>query len=105
VSHPALADIVTGEASTCEHCGERIYAVVDPYSGTVDWGTSFGHSRTPEDFGCADGTVGEWEGEDGEDAARRYVDCHRDEEVVASRPARSERSGVFVLGDPTRIIG
>lgn len=28
-----------------------------------------------------------WSGRDGEDAARRYVDCHRDAVVVAYREA------------------
>lgn len=44
----------------------------------------------------ADGTVVEWDGDDGEHAARRYVDVHRDAVVVASRPA--DRHGIFVLG-------
>lgn len=51
---------------------------------------------------CADGTVAEWDGVDGEDAARRYVDCHRDKTVIATRP---KPELVSVLGDPTRIIG
>jgi hypothetical protein len=39
----------------------------------------------------ADGRVVEWPGEDGEDAARRYVDGHRDAVVVAVRPSRRPR--------------
>lgn len=47
------------------------------------------------------GKVVEWDGKDGEDAARRYVDCHREAAVVASRPA--DRHGIFVLGRGARI--
>lgn len=42
----------------------------------------------------ADGRVVTWQGRDGEDAARRYVDCHREAEVVASRNA--DRHGLHV---------
>lgn len=48
------------------------------------------------------GAVIEWDGADGEDAARRYVDAHRDAAVVASRPA--DRHGISVLGRGARII-
>ena len=44
----------------------------------------------------------EWTGIDGEDAARRYIDCHRDATVHATRPANQH--GLFVLGHGT-IIG
>jgi hypothetical protein len=44
----------------------------------------------------ADGKRVVWSGRDGEDAARRYVDCHRDAAVVATRSY--PRHGVFVLG-------
>ena len=47
------------------------------------------------------GTVVEWEGSDGENAARRYVDMHRDMEAFAWRDA--DRHGVFP-GMPARII-
>lgn len=42
------------------------------------------------------GKVVEWDGTDEENAARRYVDCHRDAAVVATRPA--PEYGVSVLG-------
>jgi len=45
--------------------------------------------------------VVEWEGSDGENAARRYVDMHRDMEAFAWRDA--DRHGVFP-GMPARII-
>lgn len=48
----------------------------------------------------ADGRVVEWDGVDGETAARRYVDTHRTATVVASRPA--DRHGLFVLGRHAR---
>jgi hypothetical protein len=48
-----------------------------------------------------------WEGTDGEDAARRFVDAQRvagrDVSVAAWRDY--PRHGVFVLGDTRRIIG
>ena len=51
-----MNDIITGERSTCVHCRERIGAVIDPYSGSVDWGTltgnGYGMGDRPEDFGC-----------------------------------------------------
>jgi hypothetical protein len=43
-----------------------------------------------------------WTGRGGEDAARRYVDCHREHTVIATR--LGERHGLFVLGGGT-IIG
>lgn len=49
----------------------------------------------------ADGKTVQWPGEDGEDAARRYVDCHRGVTIVASKPIRH---GLFVLGGGT-ILG
>jgi hypothetical protein len=48
-----LDDIITGETSTCIHCGEPIAAVVDPTSGCVDWGSSIFTAGKPEDFGCS----------------------------------------------------
>lgn len=52
----------------------------------------------------ADGAqrVVDWHGKTGEDAARRYVDCHREATVVAWREA--DRHGVFPYGGE-RIIG
>ena len=44
-------DIVTGETATCVHCDQTIYAVIDPYSGVVDWGSGM-FEDAPEDFGC-----------------------------------------------------
>jgi hypothetical protein len=38
-----------------------------------------------------------WSGKDGEDAARRYVDCHRDASVIAWREIAH---GLFI-GAPT----
>ena len=49
----------------------------------------------------ATGKVVEWAGEGGEDAARRYVDCHRDAVVVAWR---EPRFGLFVYNPSYRII-
>lgn len=49
----------------------------------------------------ANGKVVVWEGRDGEDAARRYVDCHRDQSVVATR---SPRFGLVIGFDPNRLI-
>lgn len=43
-----------------------------------------------------------WEGADGKEAAERYVDCHREAEVIAWRDY--PRHGVFVLGRGARII-
>lgn len=51
----------------------------------------------------ADGKVVQWDGHDGENAAHRYVDAHRDASVVAWREA--DRHGLSVLGDTRRIIG
>lgn len=42
------------------------------------------------------GRVVQWTGSTAEDAARRYVDAHREAAVVATRPA--DRHGLFVLG-------
>jgi hypothetical protein len=44
----------------------------------------------------ASGAVATWDGTSGENAAVRYVDCHRDETVVAWR---EPRYGLFV-GSP-----
>lgn len=38
------------------------------------------------DLKLASGKVVEWDGTDEINAAERYVDCHRDESVVATRP-------------------
>lgn len=46
------ADIVTGERATCVQCRQRIGAVIDPYSGVVDWGSFFPGDSAPADFGC-----------------------------------------------------
>jgi hypothetical protein len=56
------------------------------------------------DLRLADGDVVQWPGTDGENAARRYVDCHRDAAVVAWRNP-SAAGTVTVLGDTRRIIG
>jgi len=37
-----------------------------------------------------------WEGKTAEIAARRFVDCHPNQTVMATR--RSQREGVFMLG-------
>jgi hypothetical protein len=50
----------------------------------------------------ANGKNVEWSGSDGEDAARRYVDCHRDDAVVAHRPARGP---LITVLDRARIEG
>lgn len=44
-----------------------------------------------------------WPGSSGEEAARRYVDAHRDAVVIAYREAH--RYGVSVLGDARQVIG
>lgn len=51
----------------------------------------------------ADGRVVEWSGTDELNAAERYVDCHREAVVVATRPG--DRHGIFALGRGSRIIG
>ena len=51
----------------------------------------------------SDGRTVTWPGRTGEDAARRYVDCHRGTVVVASR--RPDSSGVSVLGAAGQITG
>lgn len=48
------------------------------------------------DLKLSDGTVVQWRGSTGVDAAERYVDCHRDAEVIASRPASAH--GTIVVG-------
>ncbi len=50
-----------------------------------------------------DGKTAEWPGENGEDAARRYVDTFRKATVVATRLANSEVYGVWPLGGSTII--
>ena len=50
----------------------------------------------------ADGKTVVWQGETGEDAARRYVDTNRDAAVVAVRSW--PRHGVFVV-DVRRVVG
>lgn len=47
-----LADIITGEEATCVQCRAHIVAIIDPYSGVVDWGAPFGGDKTMLDFGC-----------------------------------------------------
>lgn len=62
-----LQDIVTGEEADCVNCRERIYAVIDPYSGCVDWGSalpSLGFEG-PHDFGCARSPLNDDEGTGG----------------------------------------
>lgn len=49
----------------------------------------------------ADRRVVVWEGEDGIDAARRYVDCHRDATVIAFR--KVNHHGLFVIERPDRM--
>lgn len=45
-------------------------------------------SDRPFDLKLASGKTVSWNGKDGEDASRRYVDCHRDAVVVAWRHPR-----------------
>lgn len=47
------------------------------------------------DLKLADGQVVTWQGSTGEDAARRYVDAHRDAAVIAWRNA--DRHGLSTL--------
>ena len=49
------------------------------------------------------GKIVTWTGTDGVNAAERYVDCHRDAVVIATR--LTAQYGVTVLGDASRIIG
>jgi hypothetical protein len=44
-----------------------------------------------------------WTGQDAEDAARRYVDCHREATVVATRTDRTPQ--IRVLGRRAMIDG
>lgn len=53
------------------------------------------------DLKLASGRVVQWEGDDGEDAARRYVDAHREAVVVAWREPRIYVGPV----DVRRIVG
>jgi hypothetical protein len=50
------------------------------------------------------GRVVVWDGATPEDAARRYVDGHRTEAVIATRPAAHECYGIFPYGRGSRII-
>ena len=50
------------------------------------------------DLKLDDGSTASWTGTDGENAARRYVDCFRDATVIATRLAYSEQFGVFTGG-------
>lgn len=54
------------------------------------------------DLKLANGKTVTWSGEDGENAARRYVDCHRDDAVVAWRNARGP---LLTTLDRARIVG
>ncbi len=49
----------------------------------------------------ASGKTVVWEGKDGINAAKRYVDCHREDTVIAWRDY--PRYGVF-LADTSRIV-
>lgn len=53
------------------------------------------------DLKLADGKTESWPGEDGEDAARRYVDC-KGGAVIATRPCRGPL--VTALGHPDQIV-
>lgn len=50
----------------------------------------------------ATGQVVVWSGISGPDAAQRYVDCHREAAVVATRSY--PRYGLFIGVDPDQII-
>lgn len=60
-------------------------------------------SERPFDLKLASGKVVTWPGVDAEAAARRYVDVHRGEAVVATRPG--DRHGIFVWGGARIIEG
>ena len=49
----------------------------------------------------ADRRIVVWEGNDGPDAVRRYVDCHRDATVIAWRNVNQH--GLFVIERPDRM--
>ncbi|KKL19121.1 hypothetical protein LCGC14_2468680 [marine sediment metagenome] len=52
----------------------------------------------------AKGKAVKWNGTDGVDAAKRYVDCHREATVTAWREAN--RTNIVVTGvNPRQIIG
>ena len=52
----------------------------------------------------ANGKTVKWAGIDGRDAAKRYVDCHREATVIAWREAN--RTNIIVTGvNPRQIIG
>jgi hypothetical protein len=55
------------------------------------------------DLKLAGGGQVTWPGQDGRDAATRYVDCHRDAKIVAWREAR--RHGIFPGVRARQIIG
>ena len=44
------------------------------------------------------GGVATWQGASGEEAARRYVDCHREATVIAWRAARRPEVSVLTRG-------
>ena len=48
-----------------------------------------------------DGKVVTWEGDNGEHAARRYVDCYQDSVVVATRPVPV---GLFIYSSKVNVI-
>lgn len=71
-------DIITGERAVCVQCGEEIGAVVDPYSGSVDWGgffpyEMFGDTDKPRDFGCNDSPDTDEEGTGSHDPGERHT--------------------------------
>lgn len=49
------------------------------------------------DLKLASGKIVTWDGTDELNAAERYVDCHRDQSVVATRP-HSGRGEIHVYG-------
>lgn len=68
-------DIITGERSTCEHCGEEIIAVIDATSGCVDWGTAFDNDPTMLDFGCSDSPDTDDDGTGSHDPGEGHTPC------------------------------
>jgi hypothetical protein len=78
--------------SACPKCGDG----PGKFGGVVVWCKCSGWIADPvRDYQLklATGQVVTWQGSSEIDAAKRYVDCHRDAVVVATRPVRH---GLFI---------
>ena len=80
---------------TCQSCQQPAHELASD--------CKFYHRESKYELKLQGGKTATWTGRDGVDAAKRYVDCHRDATVIATRQA--DVYGVFVLGDASQIIG